>query len=565
MDLTFFYIFSFVISVLFLIWYINDKEQKNINLLVMLIFTTFANGGYLALASSTNVEEALLANKITYIGGCFLPMLLFFSICKICKLHINNVLKLIMSLIQALLYLFICTAGRYDIYYRSVELHHNGYTSYLTKEYGPAHALYPITMYFYFLACIVVIIYCLSRKNVVSYKDAYLCLATFVLNSLGYILERALHLPVEIMPFIYTISFVILLKVSRRNISYSMSGNINRITSQNLTSGYIAFNKHLQYMGSNDIASQLLPAVKHLNLDEAIPYGDNILYHRIKPSLEKYIAGSFQSDTVKVGSKTYELLIHTICNSRRRLEGYMVELSDITDRHNYTEMIENYNKNLESEVFGKTAKIREIQDKMILGMAQMVESRDLSTGGHIKRTSSVVKVFSDKLLKEDLGLTKEFLYYVQKSAPMHDLGKIAVDDAVLRKQGKFTDEEYTEMKKHSAAGAGIVKEILTGVENDEFVNIAVNVAHYHHEKVDGTGYPLGLKGDEIPMEAKIMALADVFDALVSKRCYKEAFSYDRAFSIISESLGTHFDAKLGEIFISCRPELETLYNDFAEE
>ena len=140
------------------------------------------------------------------------------------------------------------------------------------------------------------------------------------------------------------------------------------------------------------------------------------------------------------------------------------------------------------------------------------------------------------------------------------IGKIAIDDAVLRKPGKYTDEEYAEMKRHSAEGARIVENILQDVEDESFVQVAKNVAFYHHEKWNGQGYPLGKKGEEIPVEARIMALADVFDALVSKRCYKEAFSYDEAFRIMEESMGQQFDPELGQIFMNCRPELEAFYD-----
>lgn len=198
----------------------------------------------------------------------------------------------------------------------------------------------------------------------------------------------------------------------------------------------------------------------------------------------------------------------------------------------------------------------------VIGMATMVESRDLSTGGHIKRSSMVVEVFAARLNNEKELFPKKLLEDVIRAAPMHDLGKIAVEDRVLRKQGKFTPEEYNEMKKHSAEGARIVKQILDGIEDPQFVHIAKNIANYHHEKWDGSGYPEGLAGEDIPIEARIMALADVFDALVSKRCYKDAYTYDKAFSIIEESIGTHFDPTLGGIFLLCRPELEKLYTAF---
>ncbi len=218
--------------------------------------------------------------------------------------------------------------------------------------------------------------------------------------------------------------------------------------------------------------------------------------------------------------------------------------------------------NLEARLEERTQHITHIQQSIVLGMATMVESRDNSTGGHIKRTSEVVRIFSDKLARCDSSLSQEFLSKVVRAAPMHDLGKIAVSDRILRKQDKFTEEEYAEMKRHATEGAKIVDEILRDIEEDSFLEIAVNVARSHHEKWDGTGYPEGLSGEEIPIEARIMALADVFDALVSKRCYKDSFSYDKAFQIMEESLGTHFDPRLGKQFISCRPELEELYRSF---
>lgn len=212
----------------------------------------------------------------------------------------------------------------------------------------------------------------------------------------------------------------------------------------------------------------------------------------------------------------------------------------------------------------KTQKIIEIQNSIITGMATMVESRDNSTGGHIKRTSDCVRVFVQYLqtLPAYENISEKFFENVIKAAPMHDLGKIAVPDAILQKPGKFTDEEYEMMKSHSKEGARIVNEVLSATEDEDFKKIAINVAHYHHEKWNGSGYPKKIAAEQIPLEARIMALADVFDALVSKRCYKDSFSYDKAFEIIQNDLGTHFDPQLGAEFIKCRASLEKLYESY---
>ena len=210
-------------------------------------------------------------------------------------------------------------------------------------------------------------------------------------------------------------------------------------------------------------------------------------------------------------------------------------------------------------------------------MATMVESRDNSTGGHIRRTSDVIRILIDEIKKDSVsdkknilllfgteGLTEEFCKNIIQAAPMHDLGKIAVDDAVLRKPGKFTDEEYEKMKAHAAEGARIVDSILEGTDNEEFHKVARNVAHYHHERWDGSGYPEHKKGEEIPIEARIMAIADVYDALVSKRVYKDKFSFDDADRIMMESFGKHFDKRLERYYVAAKPKLEEYYKNMGD-
>lgn len=196
-------------------------------------------------------------------------------------------------------------------------------------------------------------------------------------------------------------------------------------------------------------------------------------------------------------------------------------------------------------------RIERIQNNLITTLATAVEERDENTGGHIVRTEQYVAKLVDKIRKREKYAKLPRLYFrnVVMAAPMHDLGKIKIPDNILNKPGKLTPEEYEIMKKHSEYGARVIQNSMKNVDDDTYLNVAVNIAKYHHERYDGTGYPERLKGEQIPLEARIMALADVYDALTTKRPYKDAFSKEKAMEIIKEGIGTQFDPDLAPIFL----------------
>lgn len=207
-----------------------------------------------------------------------------------------------------------------------------------------------------------------------------------------------------------------------------------------------------------------------------------------------------------------------------------------------------------------------IQDNAISAISDIIENRDYNTGGHVKRTSDIVAVLTRSMRKDGYG-GHDRMYYdcVVKAAPMHDLGKIAIQDSILRKPGRLTPEEFEEIKTHSVKSEMIIQQVFGDIEDEVFLNIAKNLARSHHERYDGTGYPDGLKGEEIPLEARIMTIADVYDALVSKRCYKEEVPFDEAFKIIEESMGAQFDPKLNKYFLENRRRIESYYQSVHEE
>lgn len=207
----------------------------------------------------------------------------------------------------------------------------------------------------------------------------------------------------------------------------------------------------------------------------------------------------------------------------------------------------------------KGQQITKLQRGLIIVLADLVESRDKCTGDHVRKTAAYTEIIMKQMKKEGIYtdiLTDEYIEDVVNSAPLHDIGKIQVPDALLNKPGKLTDEEFKMMQSHTTAGGEIIQKAIKEVDEDSgYLNEAKNLANFHHEKWNGKGYPLGLNGEEIPLSARVMAVADVFDALVSRRSYKEPFPIEKAIDIIRNEAGEHFDANVVKAFLDAEDEI----------
>jgi putative two-component system response regulator len=223
---------------------------------------------------------------------------------------------------------------------------------------------------------------------------------------------------------------------------------------------------------------------------------------------------------------------------------------------------------LEVEVGKRTREVVAIQDVTILAMASLAETRDSDTGNHIRRTQYYVKALAEKLKDHPRFsgiLTEHFINMLFKSAPLHDIGKVGIPDRILLKPGKFTADEFEVMKSHTTLGRDAIQhaEDTLGM-SVEFLSMAKEIAYSHQEKWDGAGYPEGLSGAAIPVSARMMAVADVYDALISRRVYKEGMSHEKAVSIISEGKGSHFDPDMVEAFVQLQDEFRAIAARFAD-
>ena len=218
-----------------------------------------------------------------------------------------------------------------------------------------------------------------------------------------------------------------------------------------------------------------------------------------------------------------------------------------------------YNLSLESEVDKRAKTVIELQNTILRTVAELVECRDDVTGGHIERTQHYLSLLVDYLLEHDV-YTRELsswdIELLIMSSQLHDVGKISIKDDILMKPDKLTDEEFDEMKKHTIYGVDIIKKIVQNTTESEFLRYAEILAGSHHEKWDGKGYPYGLKENEIPLQGRLIAVIDVYDALTNTRPYKKAFTHEEAVEIIKEGMGTHFDPYIVEVFLAHEKEFE---------
>jgi energy-coupling factor transport system substrate-specific component len=215
----------------------------------------------------------------------------------------------------------------------------------------------------------------------------------------------------------------------------------------------------------------------------------------------------------------------------------------------------------------QAASIAALQTNIITVLGDMVENRDETTGGHVRRTAAYAELIAREL--KDRGKEPEiddaFISTIAVAAPLHDIGKINISDVILNKPGKLTDDEFAEMKKHTVYGRDMLVRASKNLGETAYLKMAKEIAYSHHEWWDGSrGYPERLNGKDIPLSARIMAVADVFDALVSRRSYKEPFSFEQACDIIREGAGSHFDPLVADAFLSAEEECRKVAESFGD-
>ena len=564
----YYYVILFWISLILTGIYVHMWHKHfSVNFSLIFAFIPRVNIGYVFKCQAGSAEAYLIATDLIYLGGCFLILFIMLNVFDMCKVEMSNWDKTICFFISTAVFLSVLTIGKYPVFYKSITVTPTADGLDVVKEYGPMHLVFHIMIVAYFGMSLAAFIYAYKKKKDVSRTLIILLFVPEAVAFAAFFGGRRITDIIEFTPLAYVFAQVMYLFIAHRICIYDISETAVDSLTESGDTGFISFDSKLRFLGANKTAIGIFESLADMTVDKPMSYYRDI-YSVFNEKLEIYKAGGDDKFYYHKDDKDYLVDINDLYDGNFK-KGYQFVITDDTKNQQHIKLINSYNDELEREVEKKTKDIKTANKSLIRGMAMLVESRDNSTGGHIIRTSDVVEILMAEIMKDAEfttvhGIDETFRRNVVKASSLHDIGKIAVDDAILRKPGRFTAEEFEKMKVHASEGARVLHSILENSPDEKFKVIAENIAHYHHERMDGSGYPKGLKGDEIPIEARIMAVADVYDALVSKRVYKESMSFEKADSIMMESFGKHFDKDLEKFYLSARPAIEKYYTDLVD-
>jgi len=314
-----------------------------------------------------------------------------------------------------------------------------------------------------------------------------------------------------------------------------------------------------------------------LEIDSSTPASFELFLSFVHPDDSEQVQSMFMKmfDTQRPWTTRYRLLLkngkvkwvhlrfHSKFDSGSTVPHYYGTIQDVTEMKKFEDELERYNKHLEQLVEEKVREISASQMATIYALIKLAESRDDDTGAHIERTASFCRLLAQKARSapEYAGIvTDSYIETIYKASPLHDIGKVGIPDSILLKPGSLTKEEYAVMKTHVKIGYDTLSKVAQQYDKNDFLRMGMDIALYHHEKWDGSGYISGLKGDEIPLSARIMAISDVYDALRSRRIYKDALTHEESIKTIASSKGSHFDPGLVDILILHHEEFKDLYD-----
>ena len=531
-----------------------SHEQKLMEGLTL--FTAVAWLGYWLGVGAQDLGELIMAEKVIYTGSCHIYFFLLLFMLRYCRIEPPKVLCTLLCGINCAINAAVLTMDTNSLFIKDAYLSEHEGLKVLCFHSGIAHTAYVIVSMGYCAALLVIAIVGTHRERDRFVGAGGLALSVLIPTALNTLYASG-YTQENLTPVGYLISELIIFILIYSNKLYDVQDTAREFIIDSLEDAIVVVDRYYHLKGYNGRAKQIFPELAYaktdMRIEDACPDINQILYER------------GHSD-INSGERVYRPSIRKIADEKSQVvKGYVIWLTDVTEQIRNMELLNNYQRDLERDVEKKTQQLSDMQERMIYSFATLVESRDVVTGEHVRRTSAYVTILAKELRRRGkfaATITNKYLDYLRLAAPLHDIGKMTVPDSVLKKPGKLSPEEFEIMKNHTIQGGRILDDTLKGIEGESYFDVAKEVAVYHHEKWNGTGYPYGINGDKIPLSARIMAVADFFDALTSSRPYKKAYSVDKAYSIIQDESGKTFDPQIVECFMTVRPEVEKVIIEF---
>ncbi len=538
----------------------NNYNRIDIYQWTVVIMVPIIVMAYWLKTRATTPAEAEALFCFIYLDSTFMITVVLFSLLHTLGIAVKPWLKILGYGMAAIHMAVVCLCVHTGLYYRTVSLVDTGIGIATQKTGGPLRAVHYVFLGAILLCMVIIAVIGIRKKGAYDRDNLNIFLLLSIGSMVMYTLEGVFELDFSMLPFLYTVADVIIAMRYDHSHIHDIDLLVAEHHDHHDARGYLALSMSGAFLCCNEKSYEFLPVLRSQRVNEALSREDEAgksIWHLLR----NYRRDGTTSTKYRIDDRTYvcELSEFSIRENGKR-QGCLLEIRDATEEQQAYDIIATYNETLNAQVKSQTESIRDMQRKIVLGMANMIENRDNNTGGHVKRTSDIIHILVDEIIRQGkIPMSPQMAEDIVRAAPTHDLGKITIDSNILNKPGKLTDEEYTIMKTHSTKSGELVLILLDGVEEKRFVDVAYRVARYHHERWDGKGYPEGLVGTTIPLEARIMAVADVYDALVSKRVYKEPMSFEKSAAIMCECMGTQFDPNMKSVFLGCRERMEQYY------
>lgn len=544
-----FYFIVFILSLYMFFTFLIHNKKCDCLLILFALLVVINCGGYYFLSISENLEMAIFFNKLLYVGGCFAPLFTVLLLCRLCNLKMPKTLLIFLSLYSTAIWVLVFTIGKCNIYYKNVEfIRTNGY-SYLDKTYGPVHIAYPLMLIIYGLIILYYMIYAVKKRSEVSTQVILTIGGTCVAVFSMYLIEKILTLNLSLAPLGYLFGIGLITKYYTRINMYDLSSNLSAFIEKMDDYGYLIFDNQYRYFNANTLAKELFPEIRDWKIDKSIPPSDTYLYQAVIQYLLNWNETDTGKKTINVNDRYYKLHIRSISYGKKKNVGYLLELTDCTTEQQYYVAMAEYNESMEKEIAEKTKELRHQQSQAkdfflqtVIALSEAVDAKDRYTSGHSRRVAEYSRKIAAKM-----GKSREELDEIYYTGLLHDIGKIRIPIEIINKPGRLTEEEYNIIKIHTITGY----HILRSISDNSSLAIA---AKYHHERYDGKGYPNGLTGDKIPETARILCIADSYDAMTSNRSYRKALSQEEVRSELEKGKGTQFDPYITDIMLQIMEE-----------